>query len=101
MMTLRCAPDAPQSIDRCQDEPESCPGRAATNVWSDQGQEINRRRMGRTAMKKVGRLLLLGLGVVTLATLAAHFNSGTTRAVDLDHVKVVDSASDPRPLPEV
>jgi hypothetical protein len=49
-------------------------------------------------MEILGMLPLLGLGLVTFAALAAHFNSGTTRAVDLEHVQVVNSTSDPVPV---
>ena len=49
-------------------------------------------------MERLGMLLLLGLGLVTFAALAAHFNSGTTRAVGLEHVQVVNSTSDPVPV---
>jgi hypothetical protein len=51
-------------------------------------------------MNKLGRLLLFGLGLGAVIALAGHFSSGTIRAVDLDLVKVVNSASNPVPVPE-
>jgi hypothetical protein len=49
-------------------------------------------------MKKVGRVLSLIIGLSVAVALIGHFNSGTTRAVDIDHVKVVNSASDAVPV---
>jgi|ERR1700730_6795983 hypothetical protein len=44
-------------------------------------------------MNKPGRLLLFGPGSGAAVALAGPFHSGTTRAVDLEHVKVVNPAS--------
>jgi hypothetical protein len=49
-------------------------------------------------MKKLGRVLSLTIGLGVAVALVGHFNSGTTRAVVIDPVKVVNSASDPVPV---
>ena len=49
-------------------------------------------------MRKLCRVLLLTIGVSVGVALVGHFNSGTTRAVEIDPVKVVNSGSDPVPV---
>jgi hypothetical protein len=49
-------------------------------------------------MKTLGRVWSLTIGLGVALVLVGHFNSGTTRAVDREHVKVVNSASDPVPV---
>jgi hypothetical protein len=43
-------------------------------------------------MKKLGRVLSLTIDLAVAVVLVGHFNSGTSRAVDLEHIKVVNSA---------
>jgi hypothetical protein len=50
-------------------------------------------------MKKLGRVLSFSIGLGAAVALVGHFSSGMTRAVNIDHVKVANSASDPVPAP--
>lgn len=49
-------------------------------------------------MTRLGRVLLLTVVLGAASGIVGHFYPDTTRAVDLGHVKVVNSASDPVPV---
>ncbi len=49
-------------------------------------------------MRRLPRALLLTLGLGAAAALVGQFNAGTTRAVGIDSVQVINSASNPVPV---